>query len=420
MEAMPQCAQPELSEAARIRHNCGFICPDPWGLDDPHFCGPPHNCCCAPVCNQEFYNKTSFIGINWSDKYMKTELPRNYQFQILKDHGFTHIKIFSPEGLAAIRKVYGSDVMVYVGIPNDRLASFVTDYNYTKRVLYEQIMPFRDIVKGIIVGNEPFLCIRTIRWLENKECGELNIPSKLLPAMKAMQRAVNEYELQDEMFVSTALNGGILEMSTSPWTPCVSDYKAPVVSLMLPLLDFLRENNSIFIVNVYSWFATMGGHLPPAIATGEPTDTIPFDGRYNYYFNYDMQVDMQRVALCKRGFNDIPLWIGETGWPSGGHPQATLNNAYEFFKNVIRRAKGEGIGDPKLDTHRTSGVSHTVFLFEAFNEEKKYLIEHGNKFENDFGLWYEDGLPKWRDPSNPGMLNFDIPGKQSSLSMPPL
>lgn len=50
-----------------------------------------------------------------------------------------------------------------------------------------------------------------------------------------------------------------------------------------------------------------------------------------------------------------------------------------------------------------------MFLFEAFDEEQKFEIEHGNKFENTFGLFHEDGTPKWKDEN--GMIKFPIQGK---------
>lgn len=45
---------------------------------------------------------------------------------------------------------------------------------------------------------------------------------------------------------------------------------------------------------------------------------------------------------------------------------------------------------------------------------KKFEIEHGNLFENAFGLFYENGMPKWRDSN--GMIKFPIPGKLLNLT----
>lgn len=55
----------------------------------------------------------------------------------------------------------------------------------------------------------------------------------------------------------------------------------------------------------------------------------------------------------------------------------------------------------------------TLFLFEAFDEVKKFEVEHGNEFENAFGLFHEDGTPKWRDIN--GMIKFSIRGENHAV-----
>lgn len=120
---------------------------------------------------------------------------------------------------------------------------------------------------------------------------------------------------------------------------------------------------------------------------------------------------------CALDVQDLEMWIGETGWPTAGHEKATLVNAYWSTENVIRRAQGLYLNDDRRDTARFKGLPMTVFLFEAFDEQKKFQIEHGNIFENSFGIFYEDGTPKWRDAN--GMIKFGIPGKKTHVSKPP-
>lgn len=272
------------------------------------------------------------------------------------------------------------------------------------------------MVQVVIVGNEPFLCIKTDQWLSRHECGPYNVPAKLLPAMKNMYEALKLEGM--ERPVTTAFNGGIMEMSTNPWTPCIADFKIFIKPLLLPILDFLKETESPFMVNIYSWFACMGGSISVPSAVGYPDEgSMAGDGNFTYYFNFDMQVDMQRVALCKNGYADLKVWIGETGWPSDNDPKATLENAYWYVENVIRRSKGLHLNNESKDNARWKGVPFSVFLFEAFDEEKKYEIEHGNRFENKFGLFLEDGTPKWKNKD--GMLKFELEGQKSRVGVPP-
>lgn len=351
-------------------------------------------------------------------------------FEILKKNHFYHIKLFSPDGLASIADVYGDEARVYVGIPNKALGDLASDGSFARRLVYRQLVPFKNLIRLVIVGNEPFICIRTKDWARNGECGSTNTPAKLLPAMHNIKQALIEAGLS-HIPVTSALNGGILEMSSNPWTPCVGDYRSSVLPLLQKLWDFLRSQNppAPFIINIYSWFATMNGHISPALAAGSATDTPQYDGAFSYFFNVDLQIDMHRIALCKRNATDLDLWIGETGWPSSGHPRATLDNAKIFFSSAIIRARGGTLGPPPSgsqwkfevpvpsgdveegalkakDNVRLSGIPVPMFLFEAFDEMFKFEIEHGNLFENSFGLFYEDGTPKWK--SSQGLLDLPI------------
>lgn len=196
------------------------------------------------------------------------------------------------------------------------------------------------------MGNEALICIRSENWIRDRECGALNAPTKLLPAMKTMYLAL-ELEGMSRR-VTTAFNGGIMEMvmirivhqmdphstmeqkrvifflcfqSQDPWTPCVADYKEFLKPLLKPIWDFLRQTGSPFIVNLYSWFAAKEGYIPTKVACGVPAHILPFDGKHNYYFNFDSQLDMNRIAMCK---NSKPLvhwalpeakgFLGKASW----------------------------------------------------------------------------------------------------------
>ncbi|KAL8425468.1 hypothetical protein Efla_002589 [Eimeria flavescens] len=387
------------TEQQTIAENCGFRCPDPWGKEEPHACGAPHPCCCAPVsCSKPAAAARAFVGVNWSDRYSKYRLPRETAFNILKANGFFHIKTFSPDGLASLARVYGSSARVYVGLPNRKLTDLAADKRFARQLVQQQLLPFADLIRLVIVGNEPLICIKTEQWAAKGECGSTNSPAKLLPAMRNVKEALEAVGMGSTP-VTTALNGGILEMSANPWTPCVSDFRPAVLPLLRELWAFLRMQQppAPFMVNIYSWFAAMGGHISPDISVGFPGKNLPFDGQFNYYFNFDMQLDMQRVALCKHNATDLDLWVGETGWPTSGHPKATATNAYWYFNSAVRRARGHLLGDPAKDHTRMSGTPTPIFLFEAFDEMGKFEVEHGNLFENSFGVFYEDGRPKWEN-----------------------
>lgn len=109
-----------------------------------------------------------------------------------------------------IRRVYGDEAHVYVGIPNRELIRLSIDLEYARRIVREQLYEYRSIIKLVIVGNEPLICIKTEDWAKHHECGALNSAVRVLPAMKMMYTALGLEGMPRR--VTTALNGGIMEM----------------------------------------------------------------------------------------------------------------------------------------------------------------------------------------------------------------
>jgi len=112
------------------------------------------------------------------------------------------------------------------------------------------------------------------------------------------------------------------------------------------------------------------------------------------------------------------MWVGETGWPTDEHPLATLTNAFYYTQNVVKRQQGLSLWNDTLDTPRFKGLRYSTFYFQAFDELKKFEIEHGNRFENNFGMFFEDGTPKWKDSN--GMIDLPIEGKLDHNNDPPV
>jgi exo-beta-1,3-glucanase (GH17 family) len=81
-----------------------------------------------------------------------------------------------------------------------------------------------------------------------------------------------------------------------------------------------------------------------------------------------------------------PVMLGEVGWPSAGkkfEPHAIPNvpNEKRYITDVTNAAKNGQLG--------------TTFLFEAFDEPWK----KGNASEPHWGLWDQNGKPKFDIPS---------------------
>ncbi|KAI5850600.1 glycoside hydrolase superfamily [Tricharina praecox] len=96
----------------------------------------------------------------------------------------------------------------------------------------------------------------------------------------------------------------------------------------------------------------------------------------------DIMQALQHVQDVK-GTIDIPFWVGETNWPTGGKnfEDAVPNkdNAETYWYSAVCGMLGWGVN---------------TFVFEAFDEPWK-PAEKNNDVEQHWGVMTVDGEPKW-------------------------
>lgn len=106
-----------------------------------------------------------------------------------------------------------------------------------------------------------------------------------------------------------------------------------------------------------------------------------FDNSTATLFDDIMQA-LQHVQDIK-GTNDIPFWIGETNWPTGGadfkKSVPSLENAAKYWKDAICGMLAWGVN---------------TFVFEAFDEPWK-PAEKNNDVEQHWGVMDVKGKPKF-------------------------
>ncbi|KAL2540162.1 Glucan endo-1 [Abeliophyllum distichum] len=90
-------------------------------------------------------------------------------------------------------------------------------------------------------------------------------------------------------------------------------------------------------------------------------------------------VDSVYSALEKVGGSTIDIVVSETGWPSAGNTDATVENAKTYANNLVSHvASGQG-------TPKRPGKALETYIFAMFNENLKPA-----GFERNFGLYYPD------------------------------
>ncbi|CAM8876302.1 unnamed protein product [Rhodiola kirilowii] len=335
---------------------------------------------------------SAFIGVNWGTM-ASHPLPPNIVVKMLKDNGVTKVKLFDADSWT-VSALAGSGMEVIVGIPNNQLAELSSSYRHAKNWVKENVTTHLynggvDI-RYVAVGNEPFL----------KAYNGSNLKT-LFPALQNIQKALNEAGVGDNIKAVVPQNADVYESGSN--MPSDGDFRSDIKDLMLDIVNFLHDNKSPFVVNIYPFLSLYE-------STGFPYEFAFFDGGgktindkgKNYDNVFEANYDTLVRTLKKNGFSDMKIIVGEIGWPTEGHKYANVQTAKKFYDGFFKRMmenKGTPLRPGKLD----------VYLFGLLDEDTK-SIEPGF-FERHWGIFRYDGQPKFA---------IDLSGKTTSSNKLPI
>eukprot|EP00250_Pteridium_aquilinum_P005015 c1517_g1_i1 orf=83-1279(+) len=228
-------------------------------------------------------------------------------------------------------------------------------------------------ITGIVVGNEIF------------SGTDPTLMSQVLPAMENVYAALQSLDLHHQIVVSTAHSFATLATS---YPPSAGSFNPSIANLyMKPVLNFLSQTGSPFLINVYPFFAYKDNpstvSLDYVLFQTNP-GVLDDSTKLRYYNMFDAQMDAVYSAIESLGFNNITLLVSETGWPSAGdvdEPGATVANAQIYHQNLVRHVTSN------KGTPLKPNVALEVYLFALFNEDMK----PGPTSERNYGLFRPDG-----------------------------
>ncbi|GFY99875.1 O-Glycosyl hydrolases family 17 protein [Actinidia rufa] len=247
------------------------------------------------------------------------KLPPKVVVQMLKDNGIQKVKLFDADQ-STMSALAGSNLEVMVAIPNDQLAA-MTNYNRAKQWVQRNITRYNFNGGVNINGWE-----RTFSQILHNN-SFLNIT---LPALQNIQNALNEAKVGDSIKATVPLNADVYESPQSNPVPSAGRFRSDINDLMTQIVQFLHQNNApFFTVNIY-----------------------PF------------------LTLRAAGFGDMPILVGEVGWPTEGDKNANSNYALRFYNGLLPRLAA-GKGTPL----RPGNIE--VYLFGLIDEDAKRALLRG-------------------------------------------
>ncbi|XP_065850392.1 glucan endo-1,3-beta-glucosidase 5-like [Euphorbia lathyris] len=335
-------------------------------------------CLCIQIQIQfQMMNSVNGIGVNWGTQSTH-HLPPSTVVRMLRDNGFQKVKLFDAD-TSTLNALSNSGIQVMVGIPNDMLATLAISMpeaeNWVANAVSNHISSNGVDIRYIAVGNEPFLSTYNGSFLEST-----------LPALQNIQAAIIKAGLSTQVKVTVPLNADVYETSTN--LPSGGDFRAGIHDLMLSIVKFLSDNGAPFTVNIYPFISLYADpSFPLSYAFFNNNSSSINDGGTIYTNVFDANHDTLVWALQKNGYANMPIIIGEIGWPTDGNINANLQYAREFNQGFMNRIVS-GQGTPL----RNGPIE--AYLFSLIDEDAK-SIQPGN-FERHWGLFYYDGQPKYR------------------------
>ncbi|XP_062218170.1 glucan endo-1,3-beta-glucosidase 6-like [Phragmites australis] len=316
------------------------------------------------------------IGANWGTQ-ASHPLPPDTVVQMLKDNGFQKVKLFDAEdGTMNALKKSGLEVMV--GIPNDLLLTMATSMKAAEKWVDKNVSNFLNDgvnIRYVAVGNEPFLETYNGSFLQTT-----------FPAIRNIQSALIKAGLGNQVKVTCPLNADVYQSSTIK--PSDGDFRTDIYDLMLTIVKFLSDNGGVFTVNIYPFISLYSDpNFPVDYAFFEGASSPIVDGSVTYTNMFDANHDTLVWALKKNGFGNLPIIVGEIGWPTDGDMNANAQLAQRFNQGFMTHI-ASGRGTPM----RPGPVD--AYLFSLIDEDEK-SIQPGN-FERHWGIFTYDGLPKYQ------------------------
>ncbi|KAK7246039.1 hypothetical protein RIF29_40896 [Crotalaria pallida] len=339
----------------------------------------------------------SGIGVNWGTVSFHRLKPTTV-VDLLRDNKIQKVKLFEADS-DVLKALMGSGIQVMVGIPNEMLSLLSSSLSASDLWVHQNVSAYMGHggadIRYVAVGNEPFL---------NSYNGQFQ--NLVMPALLNLQQSLVKANLAGYVKLVVPCNADAYESAL----PSQGAFRPELTQIMTQLVQFLDSNGSPFVVNIYPFLSLYGNaDFPQEYAFFEGTTHPVTDGANVYTNAFDGNYDTLVAALSKLGYGQMPIVIGEIGWPSDGAVGANITAARVFNQGLINHIllnKGTPL--------RPQSPPMDVYLFSLLDEGAKSTLP-GN-FERHWGIFSFDGQAKYA--LNLGLGNKELRNAKNVQYLP--
>ncbi|XP_027330220.1 glucan endo-1,3-beta-glucosidase 4-like [Abrus precatorius] len=316
----------------------------------------------------------AFVGVNIGTDV--TDLPSaSNVVAILKAHQISHVRLYDANE-HMLQALSNTGIEVIVGVTDEEILSIGESASVAAAWLSKNVaayMPSTNIT-AISVGSEVLTSVPKVAPV-------------LVAALNNLHKALVASNLNFRVKISTPQS---MDIVTRPFPPSTATFNSSWNSTIYQLLQFLKNTNSSYMLNAYPYYGyTKGDGIFPieyALFQSLPSvkQIVDPNTLFHYDSMFDAMVDATYYAIEAFNFNNIPIIVTETGWPSFGganEPDATTKNAETYNNNLIIRVLN-GSGPPSQPR-----IAINTYMYELFNEDKR----NGPLSEKNWGIFHANG-----------------------------
>jgi len=332
--------------------------------------------------NPEEQDMATVMGMNLSNKYMSTPISLVNAATMLKTIGIDFVKLFEWDNEVKDLNFRRYVKQVALGIPNDKLPDLADSTKAT--ALVDKMITdcggsdlFQSLVRWVCVGNEPLGS-----WFGDKYV------SYLAPAVINVHNALHDRKLE-KIGVTVPQNFEFMDSSPAHvWPPSQGMIQEKYKQTIAATCAVMEKSGAPFMVNIYPYLTRRDNPVNVPLDYALFTKRTPqFTDQGKAYYNlFDAMIDTLHFGLKGINCADLPIVVGECGWPTDGGADANMDKAKTFLQNLIDHCNSD-TGTPQ----RPGKIP--CFAFEMYDEDKKDT-SHG-LFEHYWGICYSTGSTKF-------------------------